>query len=175
MNKKIAFIDDETPHIGIYITFLQAACLNVVHYKSPDSCLSDLKKGKSYAIYITDLMMPSYGLYSREESRDYLMTGAMLAKDIRVYDLEAPIIVFTNMNVNAILDKVRLSLDEIANAFLLRKSKYAPDKLAELACAILDKGVSVLERKTILQIFWDSLILEPNVAGLGIDLKKLVE
>lgn len=173
MAKKIALIDDETWHINYYQAALRATGFNPTHYKSPASCLTDLSRGQRYALYLTDLMMPSYGAYSKEDTEDYLQTGAMLAKDVRSFDSDAPIIIFTNMNIDAVLNDVQALLSDVPNTFLLRKSDYQPNELADVVYAILEEGKSPAERRGVMRRFWDSLVLEPNVFGVGIDLKKL--
>ena len=159
MIHRIAVIDDETKHIEFYVSALSAMGFNVVHYKSPASCLTALEKGERFSLYLTDLMMPAYNAYTKSDTYDGLITGALLVRDIRVQEDKAPIILFTNMNVDSVLDRTQDILIPLPNSFLLRKSAYDPQEMAKVIHALLIDGESPEKRKGILRRFWDSLCL----------------
>ncbi len=76
MTLPVAFIDDETVHVEYYVQALRGLGYQARHFKSPDSCLSALAAGDRFAVFITDLMMPSYGEYSTKQTRDHLIRRA---------------------------------------------------------------------------------------------------
>jgi CheY-like chemotaxis protein len=175
MTIPIAIIDDETVHVDYYVAALQGLGLQAEHFTSPDLCLSALRLGNRFSLFVIDLMMPSFGEYSRASMQNYLTTGLHLAKDIRKSDAEIPIVLFTNLNIDSILAEVKAELSGERNIFVVRKIDYPPHIFAEAIGAVLSGQGPFAERSGILRRFWDSLVLEPNVCGLGIDIKKLAK
>jgi CheY-like chemotaxis protein len=173
MSLPVAMIDDETVHIEFYLKALGGLGYDTRHFKSPDSCLSALAAGDRFSLFVTDLMMPSFGKYSAKDTRDYLITGLCLAKDIRNQDRETPVMLFTNLNIETILAEVKRELASEPNFFVIRKMDYPPHILAETVDALLSGRDPFVKRKSLLRRFWDSLVLEPTVYGIGIDIKKL--
>jgi CheY-like chemotaxis protein len=173
MNRQIVFIDDETLHIDYYLSALRGLGHESRHYKSPDSFLTALKSGERYSIYVTDLMMPSYGLYSERETQGGLLTGMCLVKDIRKIEIEAPVIVFSNLNIHTIISQVREELAATTNLFIVPKSDYPPREFADTLDAIINGNDPFQKRIGLLRRFWESLVLEPKVCGIGINIKKL--
>ena len=174
MGLPIAFIDDETVHIEYYINALRSVGYGSKYFKSPDSCLTAIADGEQFRLFITDMMMPSIGKYSAINTREFLITGLFFVKDIRKNDRETPIIVFTNLNIESIIVEVRTEVEIEPNVFFVRKIDYPPHLLAEAVSALLGGKNPFSKRRKILQRFWDSLILEPNLNGIGIDIKKLI-
>lgn len=173
MGLQIAFVDDETRHIAFYINALRGIGYESKHFASPDSCLTAIADGEEFALFVTDMMMPSSGKYSAEITRDFLTTGLYLVKDIRNKNRETPIIVFTNLNIESIITEIKTEIAIEPNVFFVRKVDYPPHLLAEAVSALLDGQNPFTKRRGILRRFWDSLILEPKVYGMGIDIKKL--
>ena len=173
MGLPIAFVDDETRHIAFYINALRGIGYESKHFESPDSCLIAIANGEEFALFVIDLMMPSVGKYSAERTRDFLTTGLYLVKDIRNQDRKTPIIVFTNLNIASIITEIQTEVAIEPNVFFIRKVDYPPHLLAEAVNALLDGKNPFSKRRGILRRFWDSLILEPKVFGMGIDIKKL--
>jgi CheY-like chemotaxis protein len=169
----VAIIDDETAHIEYYVQALYGLGYEARHFKSPDSCLSALASGDQFSVFVTDLMMPSFGKYSAKDTHEYLITGLYLVKDIRNRNQKTPIILLTNLNIQAVLTEVKRELTSEPNVFILRKIDYPPHTFAETIDALLSSRDPFAKRKSLLRRFWDSLVLEPKVFGMGIDIKKL--
>ena len=174
MAKQIAIVDDELTLTSYYLDALSAIGYEPTHFKSPDSCFTTMRHGKTFDLLITDLMMPSYGLFAKSETSDGLKTGAVFAMEIRRLGLEMPIIVYTNLNVDPLLAEVKAQLKEAPNVFVVRKSEYTPSRLAESVQALLEEGLSPVKRVGVLKRFWDSLLLQPNFMGVGIKIKTLI-
>jgi hypothetical protein len=58
---------------------------------------------------------------------------------------------------------------------LLPKAQFTPDRICEAIPAILEQNLPPMQRKGILKRLFDSLILEPNFFGIGVNLKKIVD
>lgn len=174
MPKQIAFIDDEITLTAYYVDALSAIGYAPTHFKSPDSCLSSIRAGKTFDLFVTDLMMPSYGVYTKTQTSDGLKTGVIFTKELREIEPETPIIVLTNLNVEAIFAEVQTELSEIPNVFVVQKAQFTPSRLAESVQALLEDGLPPIKRAGILRRFWDSLLLQPNFMGMGIKIKTLL-
>lgn len=173
MAKQIAFIDDETTLTNYYLDALRSNGYGCRHFKSPDSCLTAIRSGKVYDLFITDLMMPSYGTYTKAETSDGLKTGSVFTLDLRRIVPEIPVIVITNLNVEPVFADVKSELADCPNVFVVRKAEFTPQILAESIHALLEDGLPLEKRTNVLRRFWDSLLLEPNFFGIGVKIKKL--
>lgn len=176
MTTTIALIDDESAHAAYYQLALESKGYAVEHFKSPASLLTRLRKGAAptFSLFVTDLMMPPRGAYSNSETNDGLLTGLPLARDIRAAEPETPIVIFTNLNIEGTLGQVKAVVEELPNLFLIRKSEYPPDELADAAHALLSEEGTFQEQTGMIRRFLNSLILQPNFCGFGIDLKRWI-
>ena len=171
----IAIIDDDHIQTRYYINALEETGYNVYHFLSPASCKTALIKGTLFDLYLCDLMMPPRGAYRIEETEDGLITGLLLAEELRENDWETPIFLFTNLNIQTAVSRVSHRIEKLNNVFLLPKAEYTPERICEAIPAILEQNLPPLKRKGILKRLFDSLILEPNFFGIGVNLKKIVD
>lgn len=171
----IAIIDDEPLQTGYYVSALEEVGYKVDQFRSPASCKTAIVKGASFDLILCDLMMPSRGTYSVEDTEDGLITGLLFTEDLRASLPETPIFLFTNLNVHAILSRISQRVGRLANVFLLPKASFTPDRMSEAVPAMLEDSIVPLKRRGILRRLFDSLILEPNFFGMGVDLKKIAE
>ena len=175
MPKRIAFVDDDVTLTSYYVEALSSIGYEPTHFKSPDSCFSAIRAGSRYDLYIIDLMMPSYGTYTKKQTSNGLKTGAIFTKELREIDPETPIIVITNLNVEPVFLEVKKDLSEMPNVFVVQKAEFTPTRLSESVEALLETGVSPIVRAGILRRFWDSLLIQPNFMGVGIKIKTLFD
>lgn len=175
MPKRIAFVDNDLTLTSYYIDSLASIGYVPTHFKSPDSCFSSIRSGNKFDLFLIDLMMPSYGIYTKAQTLNGLKTGAVMTKGLREYDPETPIIVITNLNVETVFAEVKKDLSELPNVFVVQKADYPPNRLAESVEALLETGDSPIRRTGILRRFWDSLLIQPNFMGVGIKIKTLFD
>ncbi len=119
--------------------------------------------------------MPSRGAYSNKETENGMLTGLLLVRDIRAFDAEVPIFILTSINIDSVLSKVQSVVSEYANVFVLRKNDYPPSELSMTAKALLERERRPEDGQSILRRLWRSMLLQPNVSGIGIDFKKFVD
>jgi len=171
----IAIIDDDPLQMGYYIRALEDAGYKVHHFRSPASCKTALLKGALFDLFLCDLMMPPRGSYKIEDSEDGLITGLLFTEELRERDSDTPIFLFTNLNIQTVVSRVAQRLENLVNVFLLPKAQFTPDRMCEAIPAMLEQSLPPLQRKGILKRLFDSLILEPNFFGMGVNLKKIAD
>ncbi len=174
MPREIAFVDDDSTLTEYYLDALRGVGYEPSHFKSPDSCFTAINAGHRYELFVVDLMMPSYGKYTESQTCNGLKTGAVFTNELRFSDRETPIIMITHLNVEPVFAEVKEDLADLANVFVVRKATYTPAALAESVGALLEDGLAPERRSGILRRFWDSLLLEPNLFGMGVKLKELI-
>ena len=176
MNRgNIAIIDDDHLQMRYYIRALEDAGYNVFLFRSPASCKTALLKGIAFDLFLCDLMMPPRGSYNLEDTEDGLITGLLFAEELRKTESDSPIFLFTNLNEQTVVSRVAQRAKKLTNIFLLSKALFTPDRMCEAIPAMLEESLPPLQRKGILRRLFDSLILQPNFFGMGINLKKITD
>lgn len=170
----ILLVDDESVYTSLYRASLQSRSLKVIACKGPKSALKKLSEHPNIKVFVVDLMMPSQGLYTPEETQNNLLTGALLARDIRRIYHEEPIIIFTSSTVEHHLDRLKLFVDDMNNIFVVQKGSTNPDKFSKTVEFLIYNDHLGDEEQSILSRFFSSLLWQPNFFGLGINLRKLI-
>ncbi|MHC4475447.1 MAG: hypothetical protein ACYTEL_07370 [Planctomycetota bacterium] len=173
MLKTIAFVDDDAVGSRFYIKSLEATGNKVTYFRTVGAFLKAVGSDSRFDLYIVDLMMAPGKTYLPEETDEGVSTGLRLTIDICAVHPDAPIFVISNLNVDQVLQEVRKAFHEINNIVFLRKSETPPDLLAELAEKALTGGLSSLNKKSLFAKIIDLIVLQPNLFGMGVDLKKL--
>jgi len=174
MTKKIAIIDDDMLPMRYYATALtldgyDVDCINNI------SAAYDIlfhSSGVKIDLLIIDIMMDPMTVYKADLCEDGLLTGLFLARDIRKQYPSLPIILFSNANITSVILKARRLADRLSRCVYLLKLDYPPAKLVQFINEYFKKGRFTTG---LLKKFLDSIILQPNIQGIGIDLKELTK
>ncbi len=170
----ILLVDDESIYTNLYRASLESRSLKVITCKGPKSALMKLSEKPNIKVFVVDLMMPSQGQYKPDETHNNLLTGALLARDIRSIYLEEPIIIFTSSTVSAHLDKLQNFVNKMNNIFVVQKGSTNPDQFSRTVEFLIFNDHLGKDEQTLLSRFFSSLLWEPNFFGIGINLRKLI-
>lgn len=112
--------------------------------------------------------------FSREQTGDYTITGLVLARLIRERDPVTPIIFFTQASYRNLKEKIEMTCRDVPRCGVLFKHSYDdPISFADDLDDLLSGKKRVSSRNCFMQALGSSILLQPNVAGIGIDLKEL--
>jgi CheY-like chemotaxis protein len=170
MAKQIFLIDDDKQVTPFYIQALEFSQYEVRHFVNVNGAMDTiLSKKPEVDLFLVDVMLPA-GKYSPKKTENGLLTGLYIALDIRKTYIEVPIILFSASPLLPVTQAARSVAKKIPKCSYVSKAKYPPEQLVEYVNYYFAKGR--FKEGTLSKIF-DSLILEPNLNGIGIDLKKL--
>ena len=172
MTKKIVLIDDDKQTMPFYIQALEIAQYKVTHLTNTNSAL-DIIDNKIFTVdlWIIDITMPT-GNYNTAKTENGTLTGLYLALDIKKAYPKNPIILFSASPLPPVTKKAHALAKQISKCSYISKSMYPPLKLVEYVDYFFEKGCF---KNGALRKFYDSIILEPNFSGIGVDLKKLTD
>lgn len=113
-------------------------------------------------------------LFTEDNTNSFSMTGIVLLRELRKTLFTVPAIIFTNTGNKTIIDRVSTHLEELQHAVVMWKSEFAdPFEFCNRVSKILQVGIEVERRRKVHSRFLDSIMLEPNFAGIGFDIRKL--
>lgn len=176
MNYRIALIDDELVAMRIYRLELELEGYEVLQYKSVDEIepLISTEKNEPIDLFIIDIVLPSGSVYSDKNPDLGLRTGLFLAQDIRKKYIDIPIILFTNWQFEDLQKAAKRLSIRLGNCIFLYKHDYLPFELVDMVNRYFKElRLSPKKKIGIFQKLFGSLILQPNISGVGIDLKQL--
>ncbi len=180
MSKKysVAMVDDDdivTPHYASAL-ILAGHDLNV--FSSVDDFEPTLSadSGRKFDLYIIDIMLSPGKRYSLEITDQGLMTGLFLVQDIRRRYKKAPIILLSNQTLRSVRESAERLSERLVDCISLNKAETQPDNLVSMVGKYFQEfELKPRSRKSIFRRIFNSLLLEPNLSGIGIDLKKLMD
>ena len=172
---KVALVDDDEIYMQTYAQFMKLEGFDVACFRTPRSFLDELETPgvSGFKVIICDLMMPWGNAFSSDETDQGMLTGLRLVEAIRVKGLSAPIIIFTNLNLETRMKQLVTEAAKLKDVFVLQKHDAPPDRFARAVQGLLERGTLSEQQQGALGQFFDSLILEPKIAGLGVNIKKL--
>lgn len=171
--KKILLIDDDKILTGHYLEALRIQGFDVtICHTIKEAFKVDVL---SFDLIICDLMMPSDGFFQNIGTRNNLITGLRFVEQNRSDGCKIPCVLLTNLNLQAILDGVKDSVDRMEDVIVMRKSEFDPLEFAATAMSLIDKTAFKRNSNEFRQRIVDSIILKaPIIPGfLTIDIKKL--
>jgi CheY-like chemotaxis protein len=170
MSQKIVLIDDDTYVIPFYIQAFELSQYEIRHFLSVDAFMRVISsESPATDLFIIDVMMSS-GNYDLVKTENGLLTGLYVALDIRKAYLDVPIVLFSSSPLPPVTSKARSLAKKISKCSYVSKFEYPPEKLVGYIDYYFQKGRF---KDGTLRKLLDSLILEPNLNGIGVDLKKL--
>ena len=173
----IAFVDDDRFAADLWSSEMSSRGYNVVIESSVNGCrrLLSLPEDERAVFFIIDVMMP-LGPYKTKQTRGGFYTGILLAREVRQTCPKAPIILLSIAPVPEIIKASSRAASHLQLALSVSKREATPDDLADIA----DRYFNELKLKPnrwrqLLRKLSHGLLLGPNVCGVGIDLKKMIE
>ena len=165
-------IDDDAVPMRYYVTALKLEGYEVRLFTGASEAKKALLEGQRVKtnMFILDVMMDPTAAYQPTECENGLLTGLLLALDLRKQYSDIPIVLFSNANLKSVANQSRRLSSRLSRCAFLRKVDYPPDGLVHFVNDYFKNGRFT---SGILKRFLDSLILKPNFQGVGIDLKRL--
>jgi CheY-like chemotaxis protein len=171
---KVLLVDEDRIQMAPFVAELELRGLSVHVLEEADSCLKTAKHHKRLDIAIIDVMLPSARRYSLEETQNHLYTGVFLARDIRSIHPDLPILLISNQTFREELRRIDRGMRTIGNCAFLSKRAFADaSEFADIVEKILSHGIKKAEAKDIFGRLYRSIILQPKIAGIGVDLREL--
>lgn len=172
----IIFVDEAIHEIRPFVVDLGIRGLKVTTCRTADDCLDVLLAGCNAGVFILDVMLLSRGAFTSEDTEGYRYTGLLLGRIIRELYPHTPIVFFSAISSKDSLRYVDLTVETLGNSTLIRKHEIAsPFEFADQICPILETGRVHRQARSVLGAAADSLLVEPNVAGIGFDVKGFVK
>ena len=100
-------------------------------------------------------------------------TGLIVAQQIRRSLPYTPIMLLSNTTFSDVEDACRATQATIPNCLFWQKQEMNPSRLASKLDEYFDSGKMTKPQPSLLQRIFGMVLLQPNVAGIGIDLKKV--
>jgi len=170
----ILLVDEDRIQMRPFIAEVELRGHTVRLVEEADDGLNAAKQLKRLDLAIIDIMLPSVNRYSSEETQNHLYTGVFLARDIRRAHPDVPLLLISNHRFPESLRKIDRAMTSIGNcAFLSKQSFFDPGEFADVIDRVLAHGISKASAKSIFGRLWRSIILQPKMGGVGIDLKEL--
>jgi DNA-binding NtrC family response regulator len=168
--KKIFLIDDDKQLAPLYNQALELSAYEVDYFDNVNSVLKTISsENPKIDLFIIDIMLPK-GNYDSAKTENGLLTGLYVALDIRKKYPDVPIILFSASPLPRIPEKARSVARKLERCAYISKAEYLPDKLVDYVDYLFEKGQF---REGWISKVFESIILEPNYNGLGVDLRKL--
>ncbi|PYJ58816.1 MAG: hypothetical protein DME24_14850 [Verrucomicrobia bacterium] len=174
MAKRIVIVDDDRLLTEAYVRALHLEGYDVRLITSVSQCKKLLQKKKHLRVdmFIVDLVMPPGKSFPGDECSGGTFTGLFLAHDLRKKYKSTPIVLYSFTSFRYVTAQAKRVAKILRRCAFVRKADYPPVKLVEFIGHYFERGRFP---SGILRRLVDSLVVEPNVHGVGIDLKKLID
>lgn len=174
--KSVVIVDEDINELAPFVIELQMRGINAIQYDSADSCMSKVQELDNVDLFLVDVMLATEGGYPPEKTGGGLLTGLLLAQDLRPLFPDTPITFFSAASLQWIKEGIETTIKSIGNSALLRKGDFdSTYEFGEVIEQILEAGKYPVKKDNRLRKLWDAIILQPNISGVGIDLKKFNE
>jgi CheY-like chemotaxis protein len=172
MEKHILIVDDEKIALPYYIQELELGGYSVelLSYAPEWQQLLKSPASTKAEMFILDIMMPAGGVYDQSKTGGGLLTGLYLAMDIRKLYPDTPILLWSSGSFPELIGQAKRLAKGLNNCAFIRKGDYTPLNLVKFMDSYFTNNKFT---SGFFRTLWDSLLLEPNFSGVGIDLKKL--
>ncbi len=144
-----------------------------------DEGLRRIETDANFDLLILDVMLATdakikHSSFSRENTNDFLCTGLVLAQRIRNLHKDLPILFFTSTSSSILISQIDRTIESIGHSTVLYKHKFSSAiEFAEIVDTLISAGIEAGKKRSWKKWLSDVLIMQPNFAGMGIDLKKL--
>lgn len=170
----IVIVDESVHEVRPLLTDLSIRGLNVKVCPSADDCLELIMNGQKPNLFVLDVMLLSKGAFSQIETDDFLYTGLLLGRVIREILIDVPIMFFTSMSLASGLLYINETIESLGNSIVVRKHEIGkPHEFYDHIIPILESGR--VQSKSVVGTFADNVLIQPNFAGIGFDVKKFLK
>ncbi len=176
--KKVVIVDDDAIAIRPFLQELEISGIEVELLINADECFDYGINNSEVDLYIIDVMLATEDMdnsrYNSDNTMNFLLTGCALARDLRSHGIETPVIFFTQMANAELLKEINNQARDIGNcAFLSKSNMAATFDFRDIVQCVLEKGLDSAVKKDWFSWIYEAVLLQPNVAGLGMDGKVL--
>ncbi len=169
---RVAMLDDDIRYGGkYYVESLQNRGFEVQPFWSTDKFMAFFRQDGHADLVILDVMMPPGRSLRTEQTRDGQLTGLVVARELRKLREQIPIVFLSSTPSAPYAEMAKGFSNTLVPCAFLEKSRTPAADLPNILAWYFKTGK--IQRGLFRRIV-DSLMLEPNIAGWGIDLKKLV-
>ena len=168
MKTKILVIDDDLIAVPHVVDELRMCGLSVdlMSDATQIRALLEMDGPPPADFFVIDVMMDLREVYSLQETRAGLYTGVFLATDVRAKWPHVPLVLWSAAMLKFVKEAAAKSAQRISNCAFVSKGELLED--------VIDSyfkrgrfGRRWMER------LWGAVTLSPNIAGVGLDVKKL--
>lgn len=180
-NKNIVILDDRPYEIESYIDVLKYRGYKVEVFENPISLAAAIIEERiKVDLLILDIMLAGCSHIYFEgkfyETMQGYDAGLILGKALRENGYEWPIIFLSAVSNNNVINRTKELVNKFSNlAFLQKGFSNNATSFADSIDAFFKTGKLTKESSGIITLLSESLVLQPNFMGIGINLKKLVE
>lgn len=155
---------------------LELANYDVKRFSGVDSVAAVIESKESLRtdLFILDIMMPAGELLQEEPTDEGLLTGLFLAQYIRRSYPGVPIILLSHATFESVKVRAQRFAGTLDNCIFIEKRATTSEELVNIVNLYFQELILAPgKRRTALRRWYESLMLQPNFYGLGLDLKKL--
>ncbi len=149
--KRIVIVDEDAVQMAPFEIELNLRGFEVTTYKTAEDCLDSLSARLRIDLFVIDIMLAcrlESPAYTRAQTNDYLLTGLVLARDIRRRRKKTPILLFSNTSNAELLKIIRSWQERIQDThFLPKYFVNSPMEFGEIVTRILDEGIPKAGKK----------------------------
>jgi CheY-like chemotaxis protein len=173
---RVVVVDDDRIQMAPFFVELNLRGIDTISMDDADQCLEYMETGGNASLFVIDIMLESPVRYSQALTNNYLLTGLSVARDVRKFCPDAPIILFSNMVRAELVTEILKVAEKVGNCVLIQKHTICEfGQFADLVETILLKGIKDNSSKSLWKRLGDSVQLKPSFFGVGIDLKALAK
>lgn len=172
----IVVLDDDYKILKGYFEELECLGFSVTVTGTFSEFMEVLSSGKTIDLFVIDVMMPpGESPFTDLASDDGRKTGLMIGRWLREKGIKTPIIFFSIAWLEEDISRIKNYEKMVENSVHIKKTEVLPSELGTFIQAVLKKGKVPGNFSKLLKRLVNSLELKPNICGVGIDIKKLVE
>jgi CheY-like chemotaxis protein len=175
---RILIVDDSKLESSEYRDALLAKCaskIEVVVCNGVNEAVAKLDQDGDWDIIVLDMMMVHDGSQlDLELTKDGKFSGAVLAKRVRCKVGDVPIILLSNCTFKEVREACEQTESIVTNCVHWQKPSLSPAELATKLDQFFKSG-SLKKDSGLLARIFGALLFQPNIAGVGVDVKKLFE
>ncbi len=177
---RVLLVDDSKLESSEYRDGLLSKCASKVDVEvcqGVNQAIELLESDSDWDFIVLDMMMAHDGTkIDRELTKDGKFSGVVLAKHIRETIGETPIALLSNCTFSEVKDACIQTESVVTNCIHWQKSAMSPTDLAGRLDSYFEEGkLKKTNSQSILQRIFGALLFQPNVGGVGVDVKELLK
>jgi len=172
---RIAISDDDPILISNYRRVLELSGYDVEFYSFVDEVVELVSTEiRPIDLFVIDIVQPPGKSFASKPTENGMYTGLYLAHYIRQKMPKAPIILFSIASLPSLRKAAEQLTDNLDECILLKKGETMPTEFLEIINHYFDEfSLASTQKHSIFKRLFRSLMLQPNISGVGIDLKEL--